>query len=60
MEFILTSAMMVVISAFIGGVTNYIAIKMLFRPYRPIYLFGKSFPLRQALFRNAGMSWLGS
>ncbi|MEK3646066.1 DUF445 domain-containing protein [Aeribacillus sp. FSL M8-0235] len=49
MEFILTSAMMVVISAFIGGVTNYIAIKMLFRPYRPIYLFGKKLPFTPGL-----------
>lgn len=30
--------MMIVIGALIGGVTNSIAIKMLFRPYRPIYI----------------------
>lgn len=29
---------MMVIGAAIGGVTNYIAIKMLFRPYNPIYI----------------------
>jgi len=32
------------IGAFIGYITNYIAIKMLFRPYKPIYIFGFKLP----------------
>jgi len=32
------------IGAFIGYLTNYIAIKMLFRPYKPIYIFGFKLP----------------
>ncbi|RUM56943.1 MAG: DUF445 domain-containing protein [Persephonella sp.] len=31
----------VFIGAFIGYITNYLAIKMLFRPYRKVYLFNK-------------------
>lgn len=38
MTIVLTIAMMAIIGAIIGGVTNSIAIKMLFRPYRPIYI----------------------
>lgn len=38
MENTMTVTIMVVIGAIIGGFTNYIAIKMLFRPYNPIYL----------------------
>ncbi|RPF50153.1 DUF445 domain-containing protein [Aquisalibacillus elongatus] len=30
--------MMVLIGALIGGMTNYLAIKMLFRPYEPVYI----------------------
>lgn len=33
-----------VIGAIIGYFTNYIAVKMLFRPLHPIYLFGKQLP----------------
>lgn len=33
-----------VIGAVIGYCTNYIAVKMLFRPLRPVYLFGKQLP----------------
>ncbi|RSL34658.1 DUF445 family protein [Salibacterium salarium] len=29
---------MIIIGAVIGGVTNSLAIKMLFRPYRPVYV----------------------
>lgn len=32
------------VGAIIGAVTNEIAIKMLFRPYKPWYLFGKKLP----------------
>lgn len=34
-----------VIGAVIGYCTNYIAVKMLFRPRRPVYLFGHKLPL---------------
>lgn len=33
-----------VIGAAIGYCTNYIAVKMLFRPLRPVYLFGRKLP----------------
>ena len=33
-----------VIGAVIGYCTNYIAVKMLFRPLRPVMLFGKQLP----------------
>lgn len=35
--------MLPVIGAVIGWVTNYIAIKMLFRPYRPVHILGFTF-----------------
>lgn len=38
-----------VIGALIGGFTNYIAIKMLFRPYYPIYIFGRQLPFTPGL-----------
>ena len=34
-----------VLGAVIGSVTNYIAIKMMFRPYTEKYIFGKKLPL---------------
>lgn len=34
-------ALSIVIAAFIGGSTNYLAIRMLFRPKRPVYLWGR-------------------
>ena len=34
-----------VVGALIGGITNTIAIKMLFHPYEAKYLFGKRIPL---------------
>lgn len=40
---------MIVIGAVIGGVTNSLAIKMLFRPYNPIYFFGKRLPFTPGL-----------
>ncbi|MGG3574351.1 DUF445 family protein [Bacillus gobiensis] len=44
-----TFIFMIVIGAAIGAVTNHLAIKMLFRPYRPIYLFGKRLPFTPGL-----------
>lgn len=38
MEIIVQMIFMIVIGAFIGGLTNFIAIKMLFRPLRPLYI----------------------
>lgn len=40
---------MVVIGAVIGGVTNSLAIKMLFRPYEPIYIKGWRVPFTPGL-----------
>ncbi|MEQ6377257.1 DUF445 family protein [Bacillaceae bacterium S4-13-58] len=41
--------LMVIIGAVIGGVTNSLAIKMLFRPYRPVYIGKKRFPFTPGL-----------
>lgn len=38
MNTLLLILFMVVVGAVVGGATNYLAIKMLFRPYKPIYL----------------------
>lgn len=38
MTIFFTILMMAIIGAIIGGLTNSIAIKMLFRPYKPIYI----------------------
>lgn len=38
MEILTTIVLMVVIGAIVGGVTNYLAIKMLFKPYKAIYI----------------------
>lgn len=48
-EFWMTILFMVVVGAVIGGFTNLLAIRMLFRPYKPIYLFGKQLPLTPGL-----------
>jgi uncharacterized membrane protein YheB (UPF0754 family) len=40
---------MIVVGALIGGVTNALAIKMLFRPYKPIYIGGKRLPFTPGL-----------
>ncbi len=40
---------MIVIGAIIGGVTNSLAIKMLFRPYNPIYIGKKRIPFTPGL-----------
>ncbi|NPC92058.1 DUF445 domain-containing protein [Bacillus sp. WMMC1349] len=41
--------MMIVIGGLIGAITNHFAIKMLFRPYQPLYLFGKQVPFTPGL-----------
>lgn len=40
---------MIVIGAFIGGMTNYLAIKMIFRPHEPIYFMKKRLPFTPGL-----------
>lgn len=40
---------MIAIGAAIGGITNSLAIKMLFRPYHPVYVFGKRVPFTPGL-----------
>jgi uncharacterized membrane protein YheB (UPF0754 family) len=40
---------MVIVGAVIGGITNLIAIRMLFRPYKAVYLFGKQLPFTPGL-----------
>lgn len=37
------------LGALIGGATNFLAIRMLFRPYRPLHLFGLRLPLTPGL-----------
>ncbi|MFC4322135.1 DUF445 domain-containing protein [Litchfieldia salsa] len=49
MEGLLVVLFMTVIGAVIGGFTNSLAIKMLFRPYNPIYVFGKKLPFTPGL-----------
>ncbi len=39
----------VIVGAVIGYITNYLAIKMLFRPTKPVYLFGKKLPFTPGL-----------
>ncbi|MDM5224256.1 DUF445 family protein [Peribacillus sp. NJ11] len=48
-EFWVKILFMVVVGAVIGGFTNLLAIRMLFRPYKPIYIFGKQLPLTPGL-----------
>jgi uncharacterized membrane protein YheB (UPF0754 family) len=40
---------MMIVGAVIGGVTNELAIQMLFRPYHPIYIAGKRLPFTPGL-----------
>ncbi len=49
MNLLLTIIFMVLIGAIIGGSTNYLAIKMLFHPYKAVYLFGKRLPFTPGL-----------
>ncbi|QFT88243.1 hypothetical protein FIU87_06285 [Bacillus sp. THAF10] len=41
--------LMIVIGALIGGLTNSLAIRMLFRPYKAVYIFGKRLPFTPGL-----------
>lgn len=49
MEAFLTILFMVIVGAIIGGVTNSLAIKMLFRPYNPIYIRNWRLPFTPGL-----------
>lgn len=49
MKIMYVISVMVIVGALIGGVTNSLAIRMLFRPYKPIYLFGKRVPFTPGL-----------
>lgn len=49
MNFLGMLLFMAVIGAAIGGVTNHLAIKMLFRPLKPIYIWGKRLPFTPGL-----------
>ncbi|MDM5297372.1 DUF445 family protein [Bacillus pumilus] len=49
MDILTTFIFMIVIGAVIGAATNHLAIKMLFRPYQPYYLFGKQLPFTPGL-----------
>ncbi|OEH92935.1 DUF445 domain-containing protein [Bacillus solimangrovi] len=49
MEFFALIAFMAIIGAVIGGFTNSLAIKMLFRPYKPIYIGKKRLPFTPGL-----------
>ncbi|WP_188207046.1 DUF445 domain-containing protein [Alkalibacillus aidingensis] len=49
MEYLLIILLMIGIGAVIGGMTNFLAIKMLFRPYRPIYLNKLKLPFTPGL-----------
>lgn len=49
MEQFITIIIMAVIGAVIGGVTNHLAIKMLFHPYEAKYIFGKRIPFTPGL-----------
>jgi hypothetical protein len=40
---------MMVIGALIGGVTNVIAVRMLFHPFKTYYIFGKRVPFTPGL-----------
>ncbi|MFV2050789.1 DUF445 domain-containing protein, partial [Metabacillus sp. YM-086] len=49
MKDVIMAVIMIVIGAAIGGVTNSLAIKMLFRPYKPLYFLGKRVPFTPGL-----------
>lgn len=49
MSVFFTIILMAVIGGFIGAMTNYIAIRMLFRPYKAIYFFKKRLPFTPGL-----------
>ncbi|MDO5374983.1 MAG: DUF445 family protein [Staphylococcus rostri] len=49
MQALLVIIFMMVIGAVIGGVTNMIAVKMLFHPFKPYYIFGRRVPFTPGL-----------
>lgn len=49
MSVLFTILLMAAIGGFIGAMTNYIAIRMLFRPYKALYLFNKRVPFTPGL-----------
>jgi uncharacterized membrane protein YheB (UPF0754 family) len=49
MDIVFYIVFMMIVGAVIGGVTNELAIKMLFRPYHPIYVAGKRLPFTPGL-----------
>lgn len=49
MEYLITITIVVVVGAVIGGVTNALAIRMLFNPHEPKYIFGKKVPFTPGL-----------
>ncbi|AVQ33349.1 DUF445 domain-containing protein [Staphylococcus muscae] len=49
MKVLLLILFMMGVGAVIGGVTNIIAIRMLFHPYKPYYLFGRRIPFTPGL-----------
>ncbi|MBM7551112.1 DUF445 domain-containing protein [Thalassobacillus pellis] len=49
MDTIIMILLMMAIGALIGGLTNSLAIRMLFRPYRPIYIKGYRLPFTPGL-----------
>lgn len=46
---LLSILLMIVIGAIIGGMTNFLAIKMLFRPYSTLYIAGRRLPFTPGL-----------
>ena len=48
-EFIKLLLLLGVVGAAVGAATNYMAIKMLFRPYKPIYFYRWKLPLTPGL-----------
>ena len=49
MHTILLVVFMIILGAIIGGVTNMIAIKMLFHPFKPYYIFRFRIPFTPGL-----------
>ena len=49
MNTFITIATVVIVGAIIGGITNSLAIRMLFHPYEAIYIFGKRVPFTPGL-----------
>ena len=49
MKILYVISVMVIVGALIGGVTNALAIRMLFRPYKPKYFLGRKVPFTPGL-----------